>query len=292
MWGRPVFYGGCVFMFLNSFLICLYIKEIHVTLSEEDLLHNWFSMRWVVATLNILPPQKNCFVLSFLEINTTKTQCDGFWNQEKNIYLRANGRVTQGFVTSLGCNVLSNQLKLWSRFLLSKKCCNEYLWKYIIVDPGNCVWVCVSHKCPKLCLLDRRVCAPLIFVDAPQSCPIEVVWVGHTSHVFPHSPAALLIAAALFIENQYLTNYFTLCFPYHAWDRGCAKSTIHLHFFSGGASWLFFLCHQSFSDWVTGTLSIWEAGPSDCEVTVVPTLSFILGSRSGGVPIRFSIIFV
>lgn len=134
---------------------------------------------------------------------------------------------------------LTNQLKLWSSFLLSKKCCNEYLWKYIIVDPCNCVWGCVSHKCPKLCLLDRRVCAPLIFVDATHSSPIEVVWVGHTSDVFPHSPA---IPYALFIETQYLTNYFTLRFPYHAWDRDWAKSNIHLHFFSGGASWLFFIC--------------------------------------------------
>lgn len=149
----------------------------------------------------------------------------GFGIRKKHLFEGEWETVTQGFVTSLGCNVLSNQLKLWSRFLLSKKCCNEYLWKYIIVDPGNCVWVCVSHKCPKLCLLDRQVCAPLIFVDAPQSCPIEVVWVGHTSDAFPHSPAALPIAAALFIENRYLTNYFTLRFPYHAWDRDSAKST-------------------------------------------------------------------
>lgn len=32
--------------------------------------------------------------------------------------------------------------------------------------PHAIVWVCVSHKCPKLCVLDRRVCASLIFGDA------------------------------------------------------------------------------------------------------------------------------
>lgn len=30
---------------------------------------------------------------------------------------------------------------------------------------------------------------------------------------------------------------------------------------------IFYLCHRSFSDWVTGTLSIWKAVPFGCEVT-------------------------
>lgn len=85
--------------------------------------------------------------------------------------------------------------------------------------------VCVSHKCPELCLLDRRVCASLICMDATPTSPRVVVWVCHASDVFLPSPAIFLITAALFIENQYLINYFTLCFSDHEWDRDCAKST-------------------------------------------------------------------
>lgn len=52
-----------MFMFLDSFLISLYIKEIHMTLSKVDLLGNRFSMRWFVASLNTLAQKK---LLSFV----------------------------------------------------------------------------------------------------------------------------------------------------------------------------------------------------------------------------------
>lgn len=159
---------------------------------------------------------------------------------------------------------LTNQLKLWSSFLLSKKNAAMSIFGSTLLWIHAIVWVCVSHKCPKLCLLDRRVCAPLVFVDATQSSPIEVVWVGHASDVFPQSPAALPVTAALFIENQYLINYFTLRFSHHAWDRDCAKSTCisflgePAEYFSSASSVLFWLIYRNSFHMKGRTVWLWS----------------------------------
>lgn len=62
--------------------------------------------------------------------------------------------------------------------------------------------------------------------------------------------------------------------------------------FWGSQLSVFYLRHPSFSDWFTGTLSIWKAVPFGCEVTNSRCHFLSFGSCSGGVPIRFSIIFM
>lgn len=146
MWGRPIFYGGCVFMFLDSFLICHYIKEIRMTLSEVDLLDNWFSMRWFVASLNILapPPKKIALFCHFWKLIQRKHSATGFGIRKKHLFEGEWETVTQGFVTSLGCNVFNQPTEAVVKFFAIKKMLQ---WVSLEVhDCGpmqECVGVCV-----------------------------------------------------------------------------------------------------------------------------------------------------
>lgn len=136
---------------------------------------------------------------------------------------------------------LTNQLKLWSSFLLSKKNAAMSIFGSTLLWTHALVWVCVSHKCPKLCLLDRRVCAPLVFVDATQSSPIEVVWVGHASDVFPHSSACSPSCHCRSVYWESVSDQ--LCYLAFLSSRVRSRlCKIHLHFFSGGASRVVFIC--------------------------------------------------